>query len=303
MTDGVDVRLFRPERPDNSPFVEHNQPVAERKQLLQILGDKQDPRALVPCPKKGLPGHNGAPNVQAACEIRSDDQPGTGGQFPENHHALEIPAGEGPGRYVQRERESEPFHCILDIPVNGLPVHSQPTRAGVVPGSGQHEILQNGHKGHDGHAQRVLRNEPDPTPTNQPDGGTGHILSEEDFPPPDARDHSQDYVSQFPLPVAGNSSHPDNLARIDLKVNSPERCLSPGGPRLNPAQFQQGRSVFSPRFLPVHSGTGQLLPEHQGDQFFLSGFWTQERASDPPAAQDGDAVGTRQHFFHLVGDQ
>ena len=169
-------------------------------------------------------------------------------------------------------------------------------------GAGQGDVFEDGHERDRSHDQRVLGNEAHTGVAHCSDRGAARLSAEHPLRARGTGSHAQDQVGQFALPVARYPGDADDLARVDLEIEVTQGGFGTFRRRAHPAKLER-RHAFLDRRAIADVEAGKLFPKHEMNQPGFVGLRPQQRPGDAPLAQDGDAVGTVQHFAQLVCDE
>src|SRR5260221_2505496 len=199
-------------------LTQHDQPVGELEQLLELLGHQQLRGALRSAGAQAVADCLGAAHVEAARRIEGGDETRLFAKLARHHHALNVAAGKRSQCRVQGWRpKAEPGEGRLRIRVHPRPVDAETT---AIAPLAKGEVLRHAQLADARDLERILGDEGDAGLADARDRPPAPILTPQQLASP-ARPPASRYESaQLPLTAAGDAPHPPDLA-------SPNRETAP----------------------------------------------------------------------------
>src|SRR5258708_38576315 len=190
-------------------LAQHDQPVGELEQLLELLGHQQHRGALRSAGAQAVADRLGAAHVEAARRIERDDDTRLFAELSRHHHALNVAAGKRSQCRVQGWRpKAEPGEGRLRIRVHPRPVDAE--TAAIAP-LAEGEVLRHAQLADARDLERILGDEGDAGLADARDRPPAPIPTPQQLasaaPPPASPYES----AELPLTAARAARHADDL--------------------------------------------------------------------------------------------
>ena len=195
---------------DDPPGEQHDDPVGEGKQLVEVLGDQQHAAAGVAHSAQLVVDVGVGADVEAAGRLGGDERPGVTGEGPGEEHLLQVAPGQ-PANGVVRlgadvEVGDQPSSVLADTAALRQAVAPEPVEVL------EDEVLLDGQSGDD--AAAAVLGDPPESGTDASDGIDGSDVHAVDVHAARRRCCGRaEHVDELGLAVAADAGNADDLAR------------------------------------------------------------------------------------------
>ena len=288
----------------NAPVAQHQYPVAQRQQHVQILAHAKHRHAALLLLVQQIVDGVGGIDVQAAHRIGHHQHDGAGGDFAAHQNLLHIAAGQL--AHGRGDAGGDDLKFGDDVLRQGLwRAAVRPEEAALLIGT-DHHVVHHVHRSHQAHAQAVLRHEGE-LDAQTADLHGAHlrnilhrrvrriVIDLAGF----LRRQSGDALQQLALAAARHARDAEDLAAHGGKagvVQGDDALVVDAGHVLHD-QARGGIDRVDALNVQLH-----LLADHHLSQRFHGGLRRFHRADVPALVQHRHAVRNGQHLVELVGD-
>ena len=280
-------------------MAEHQNPVAQLQQHVQILADEHHGHALFLLLVEQVIDHIAGVDVQTAHRVGGDQQVRVGFDLAAQQHLLHVAAAHQPHRGLDAGgHDGELLHQLFRQCTGRGTIHKG---ALAIPVALQQHVVGHAHAGHQTHAQTVLGHKAHGDA--QVDDGLGALAQNVLFLIKNRAllggDQARDGLAQLLLTAAGNTGHAQDLAGVDVEAHIVQTLAAVGLVHGQVHHLQDGVHVFRLRAADgqahrvAHHQLGEPGGVHTGGGHAAHAF---------ALAQDGHPVADGQHLVQLVGD-